>query len=312
MSTKRIAIILINWNSFGTTNDCINSLKKVTDPAFDIIVVDNASADGSADRLWEIHPEIILIKSPVNTGFTGGNNIGFEYSMNNGYEYSLMQNNDTFVEPDYLTHLVNHMDNHPETGAVQPRIFYHHDRSLIWDGGSYFNRFLGHTYTKGVGKPKGDTYNVEKEVDWITGCAFFVRNSILKQTGVLADNMFMNYEDVDLSFRIKKLGYRLDYVPSSVIYHITSMSLKSSTKGAEGFLNPAAHYRNIRNRIWILKRYTPWYFVPSTTVFNFFYISLVIGYFAARRRFTKMKAVVRAVRDGLKGSIEYQSTGMAG
>jgi len=305
MTNKRVAVILINWNCFGTTNDCIHSLKKVHYKDFDIIVVDNASADHSGDDLKAMHPDIILIKSPVNAGFTGGNNIGFRYSLDSGYEFSLMQNNDTFVEPDYLGFLVNFIDKNPGVGAVQPRIFYNHDRSLIWDGGSYMNHFLGHTYTKGVGKHCSEAYTFEKEVDWITGCAFFVRNSVLRQSGLLADNMFMNWEDVDISFRIRKMGYSLAYVPASVIYHITSVSLKSITKGNEGFLSPAAHYRNIRNRIWILKRYTPWYFYPSVIMFNFFYICSRVGYFAARKRFTKLKAVLRGVRDGLKGSINY-------
>lgn len=303
---KRIAIILINWNSLETTCDCINSLKQVHYKDFDIIVVDNASEDHSADKLEALYPDIKLIKSPVNTGFTGGNNIGFRYSIDHGYEFSFMQNNDTFVEPDYLKPLVDYMDLHPEAGVVQPRIFYNHDRNLIWDGGSYINRFLGHTYTKGVGRPSSQAYNFEKEVDWITGCAFFVRNSILQQTGLLADNMFMNWEDVDLSFRIKKLGYQLAYIPSSVIYHIASSSLKSQTKGKEGFLSPAAHYRNIRNRIWIMKRYIPWYFAPSAIIFNVVYLSGVIGYFTMRRRFVKLKAVIHGIGDGIKGSIEYE------
>lgn len=303
MSTKRIAIILINWNSFDTTNDCINSLKEVTNKDFDIIVVDNASADHSGDRLAALHPEIILIKSSVNTGFTGGNNIGFRYSLDNGYEFSLMQNNDTFVEPDYLTPLIDHMDNNPQTAVVQPRIFYHPDRHILWDAGSYFNYFIGHSYTKGLSKTSCAKYEYEKRVDWITGCAFFVRNSVLKEVGLLSENMFMNWEDVDLSFRISQKGYQLKYIPSSVIYHLTSMSLKSSSKSNEGFLTPAAHYRHFRNRIWILKRYTPWYFVPSAAIFNFFYISLVIGYFTLRRRFKKLNAVLNGIRDGLKGSI---------
>ncbi|MEN9684920.1 MAG: hypothetical protein RLZZ28_706 [Bacteroidota bacterium] len=305
MRKKRIAVILINWNSFDTTNDCINSLKEVSDPDFDIVVVDNASADQSGDQLASIHPDIILIKSPVNAGFTGGNNIGFRYSLDNGYEFSLMQNNDTFVAPDYLSPLIDYMNNHPQTAVVQPRIFYHPNRHILWDGGSYFNHFIGHGYTKGLGKTSSPKYEQEKQVDWVTGCAFFVRNSVLKEVGLLSENMFMNWEDVDLSFRIKQKGYQLAYIPSSIIYHITSMSLKSSKKGDEGFLSPAAHYRNIRNRIWILKRYTPWYFALSVIFFNFFYILLVIGYFALRRRFVKLKAVVNGVRDGLSGSINY-------
>lgn len=304
MRQKRIAIILINWNAFETTHDCIQSLKTVQEPAFDIIVVDNASADKSGDRIEALHPDVIVLKSPVNAGFTGGNNIGFRYSIEQGYEYSLMQNNDTFVEPDYLQRLTDYMDAHPATAVAQPRIFYHPNREVLWDAGSYFNHFFGHSYTKGLGKPSKPAYEYEKEVDWVTGCALFVRNSVLKEVGLLSENMFMNWEDVDLSFRIKEKGYKLAYIPSSIIYHITSVSLRSSAKGREGFLSPAAHYRNFRNRIWILKKYTPWYFAPSVVVFNFCYISLVIGYFAARRRFSKLKAVLQGVRDGLSGSIQ--------
>ena len=305
MINKRIAVILVNWNSFDVTNDCILSLKKVQPDNFSIIVVDNGSADQSGTRLRDLHPEIILLESPVNTGFTGGNNIGFRYSLAHGYEYSIMLNNDTFVQPDFLNILCSYMDQHPDVGIVQPRIFYHHDRNLIWNGGSYFNRFLGYTYTKGEAKPSDEKYNFEKEVDWVTGCAFFVRNNIIEKTGLLAENMFIYSEDVDLSFRIRKLGYRLMYLPSSVIYHISGMSNTSRTKGEEGYVSPGAHYLNQRNRLWILKRYIPWYFAPSAIIFNFFYISLVIGYFALRKRFKKLRAVLRAVRDGIRGSIIY-------
>lgn len=303
MLKKRIAVILVNWNSFNVTNDCINSLKKISSPTFQIIVADNGSEDNSGAKLLTLHPEIILLQLPENRGFTGGNNAGLQYSLENGYEYSIMLNNDTFVEPDFLSILAHYLDHHPEAGAVQPRIFYHHNRKLLWNGGSYFNRVLGYTYTKGEAKPDSPEYHYEKKVDWVTGCAFFVRNSLLRQTGLLAENMFIYSEDVDLSFRIHKLGYSLVYLPSSVIYHISGMSNTARTRGKEGFVSAWAHYQNQRNRIWILKKYIPWYFAPTAITFNFFYILLVIGYFALRRRFTKLKAVLQAVRDGLKGSI---------
>lgn len=298
-----VAIILVNWNSFEVTNDCIVSLKGIEYAAYTIVVVDNGSIDGSGQQLKELHPAIVLIESATNQGFTGGNNLGFEYSLNNGFDYSMMLNNDTFVEPDFLNHLVNYMQANPTVGVVQPRIHFNHDRSLLWNGGSYHSKWLGFLYTKGFNKAPNHSYLQFKQVDWVTGCAFFTRNSILKTTGLLAQNMFIYSEDVDLSFRIKALGLQLMYHPHSVIYHIAGMSNKSKTKGKEGFVNPIVHYLNQRNRIWILKKYTPWYCAPTAALSNIFYISLIMGYFAARRRFTKLKAVARAVRDGLKGSI---------
>lgn len=298
-----VAIILVNWNSFEVTNDCIISLKGIQYAAHTIVVVDNGSADGSGKQLKALHPEIVLIESATNQGFTGGNNLGFAYSLENGFDYSMMLNNDTFVEPDFLDHLVHYMEAHPKVGVIQPRIHFNHDRALLWNGGSYHTKWLGYLYTKGFNKKPSQSYLKIKPVDWVTGCAFFTRNSILRTTGLLAQNMFIYSEDVDLSFRIKALGYTLMYHPDSVIYHIAGMSNKSKTKGKEGFVNPIVHYLNQRNRIWILKKYTPWYCAPTVILSNIFYISGIIGYFAARRRFTKLKAVGRAVWDGLTGAI---------
>lgn len=299
----KVAVILLNWNSFDVTNDCINSLKELSYKDYDVIVVDNHSADQSGKRLKSIHPHIILIEAASNTGFTG-NNLGLTYALEYGYPYSLLLNNDTFVEKDFLSILVNYMELHPEAGVVQPRIFYNHDRSLLWNGGSYFNKILGMAYTKGINKKSTAAYTYLKQVDWVTGCAFFVRNALLPQSGLLAANTFLYYEDVDLSFRIKKLGYQLVYLPDAVIYHIAGMSNRSSTRQKEGFQNPQVHYYNFRNRIWVLKKYTPVLCVPTVVLFNFFYIIAVMGYFVARFRFNKWRAVYRGVRDGLRGSIK--------
>jgi GT2 family glycosyltransferase len=305
MTDNRVAIILVNWNSFDLTNDCIGSLNEIQYKKADIIVVDNGSHDHSADNLKKEHPNIILLRSDTNLGFTGGNNIGLQYSLDNGYEYSILLNNDTFVEKDFLDVLVDYMDKYPETGAIQSRIFLNHDRSLLWNGGSFYNQFLGLAYTTGYNKKSGPKYNYIKQVDWITGCTFMVRNSILKQTGLLAANLFIYFEDVDLSFRIKKLGYTLIYHPDSVIYHIAGMANRSKVKGKEGYLNPVVHYLAIRNRIWILKKHTRWLYVPGVFIYNLFYILSVMSYFAARLRFKKLKAALKAVKDGLNSSINY-------
>lgn len=300
-----VAIILVNWNSYEVTNDCILSLKKIDYPNYKIILVDNASADGSGKKLQSDHPDILTLLSDQNLGFTGGNNIGFRYSMENNFDYSMMLNNDTFVEPDFLSKLIRCIETSETTGAVQPRIHFNHNRQLVWNGGSYFNRLWGFTYTKGENRLPGKIHLINKKVDWITGCAFLVRNSVLKETGLLAENMFMYSEDVDLSFRIRKKGHQLMYVADALIYHIAGMSNKSKTKGKEGFVNPIVHYLNQRNRIWLLKRYTKWQYIPTTLIANFFYITLIIGYFALRRRFSKVKAMIHAIKDGINGSIKY-------
>ena len=304
--SKKVAVILVNWNSFALTFNCIDSLQQMVYRDFDILVTDNGSEDGSGKKLKEHYPGLILIESPINLGFTGGNNLGMQYAIENGYEYVILLNNDTFVKNDSLAVLTTFMDQHHEAGAIQPMIYFNHDRSLLWNGGSYFNPWLGHTYTVNYNQSLKPSNSRIKEVGWISGCAFMTRVSVLKQTGLFPENMFIYYEDVDLSFRIKKLGYQLIYHPDSVIYHIAGMSNKQKTKGKEGFINPIVHYLNIRNRIWLLKKHTKGLHIPITFLFNFFYIIAVMGYFVARLRFTKFRTVLRAVKDGLSGGIIYK------
>ncbi len=303
--TKKVAIILVNWNSFQLTADCIASLDAMPYSDYSIIVVDNGSEDRSGSLLKEKYDHIILIESPTNAGFTGGNNLGMQYAVDQGYIYALLLNNDTFAEPGFLEVLVNYMDIHPEAGIIQPLIYFNHDRSLVWNGSSYYNTWLGYAHTTNFNKPLLPENSIAKEVDWVTGCAFFTRTAILKETGLLAENLFIYFEDVDLSFRIKNAGYKLIYHPDSVIYHIAGMSNKNSVKGKEGFVNPIVHYLNFRNRIWLLKKYTSSLKVVTVVLFNFFYIIAVMAYFVARFRFIKLKTVIRAVKDGLNGSIKY-------
>ncbi|RFM26644.1 glycosyltransferase family 2 protein [Deminuibacter soli] len=302
---QKVAIILVNWNGFAYTSNCIASLRNLTYRAFDIIVVDNASPDGSGRQLKEAHQDIILLQSATNTGFSGGNNIGIRYSLAHQYTHTLLLNNDTLAEPGFLSALMNYLNSHPGTGAVQPLIYFNHNRSLVWNGGSYFNKIWGYTSVPGHNKPVQAVHLQTKQVHWITGCALLIRNTVLQQTGLLAGNMFMYSEDVDFSFRIRKLGYQLAYVPNAVIYHIAGMSNKKEKKDAEGFINASVHYYNQRNRIWILKKYVPLPFAPTALLFNFFYITGVMSYFVARFRFAKLRATCRAVKDGLLYGIKY-------
>ena len=305
--SKKVAVILINWNSYDLTRDTLNSMQKVTYMDLDVIVVDNGSTDESGDRLEAEFPEVIMIKSSSNTGFTGGNNLGFQYALAQGYTYAMMLNNDVEVESDFLEPLVYALDENKGLGAVQPLIYFHHDKEVIWNAGSVRNSWTGETITLDYNVRDSGLERrwIRKNVDWLTGCAFMVRTDVLKQIGLLKEEFFIYYEDVDLSFRIRKAGFTLGYEPSSVIYHIAGMSHKSKEKGTEGFLNPKVHYLNARNRLWILKQYTRKGFIPTVIIYQAGYYIAVSLYFILRGRFTKLGAWLRGLKDGLLENI-YQ------
>lgn len=299
--SKKVAVILINWNSFDLTRDTLDSLQKVTYADFDVIVVDNGSTDGSGDQLKSTFPQVILLKSETNTGFTGGNNLAFQYAIAKGYTYAMMLNNDVEVEPDFLDPLVYTLDENKRLGAVQPLIYFHHDRDLIWNAGSVRNSWTGETVTLAY-NVRDDGHEqrwIRKHVDWLTGCAFMVRTDLLKRIGLLKEEFFIYYEDVDLSFRIRNAGFDLGYEPSSVIYHIAGMASKSKEKGPEGYLDAKVHYYNARNRIWVLKKYAKTYFIPTILIYQTGYFIAVSVYFILRGRFAKLGAWLRGLKDGM-------------
>jgi GT2 family glycosyltransferase len=314
--SKKLAIILVNWNSYELTNDTLQSLYKTSYKDYDIICVDNASTDDSLNQLKTNHADIILLTCDQNTGFTGGNNKGMQYALDHGYAYTLLLNNDVAVESDFLEPLVQALDANENLGAVQPLIYFHHDRTLIWNAGSRYNKWLGVTKTIGYNKKDAQhTYRNQNQVDtkatqpiqnidWITGCAFMVRTEVLKKVGLLYEPFFIYYEDVDLSFRIKNAGYDLGYAPASVIYHIAGMSHKSTKKTAEGYVSPKVHYLNARNHIWLLKKYTNLLHAPTVILYQSIYYLSVTGYFIIRGRWQKIKALYKGIGEGLKFGIQ--------
>jgi len=314
--SKKLAIILVNWNSYQLTNDTLQSLYQTSYQDYDIICVDNASTDDSLSQLKTNHADIILLTCDQNTGFTGGNNKGMQYALAHGYVYTLLLNNDVAVESDFLEPLVQALDANENLGAVQPLIYFHHDRTLIWNAGSRYNKFFGVTKTIGYNKKdndqkeryqnQGDTKATQpiQNIAWITGCAFMVKNEVLKKVGLLYEPFFIYYEDVDLSFRIKNAGYDLGYTPASVIYHIAGMSHKSSKKTAEGYVSPKVHYLNARNHIWLLKKYTNLLHAPTVILYQSIYYLSVTGYFIIRGRWQKIKALYKGIGEGLKFGIQ--------
>lgn len=298
MPLNRTALILLNWNSYHHTQNCLHSLQQTAGEGFDVIVVDNGSEENPASRLNKDFPKVHLIRNSENKGFSAGNNVGINYALSQGYEYIMLLNNDVFVEPSSIDVLIAYMDQHPEVGVVQSLIYNHPDRSKIWNAGGRFNRLTGTP----VSVRKFDGIEVPLEVDWVTGCTFFTRSSLFKQVGLLNEKYFAYYEDVDLSFRIKAAGFKLIFHPQSVIYHFTGGSSRTSKKGKEGYLNPDVHYYNIRNHIWIIRSWLSIHERPLAILIHFFYSLSLTSYFLMRIRWNKFISAAKGFKDGFTQS----------
>ena len=293
---KSVALILLNWNTPVHTANCIASLKSYCDTSlFDIIVVDNGSADGSLTLLQTQFPDLIYIDNKENLGFAEGNNRGLIYSIECGYTYSLVINTDTEVDEDIVSKLVQHLNQHPEAAAVQPAIFWMHKRSMIWNGDGRFNKFLGIT-SSNTKLPNVKSEYAYQVAQWLTGCCMLIRNSALIKIGLFNKKFFLYYEDVELSFRLRCDGYELHYLTSCKMYHEAGVSATIEKK--EGFLSPIIHYYVSRNHIWVLRRYGTGFFYPVNFVYNGFYYLSLFAYFKLRGRNEKARLLIKGLKEG--------------
>lgn len=292
--SKPIALILLNWNTKKHTELCILSLlEHADDSLFDIIIADNGSSDDSLDYLKNLFPQIIFLDNQENLGFAEGNNRAIKFGIELGYQYSLLLNNDTIIDSDIATALYLYLQNHKIAAAVQPAIYYLHEKEKLWNGELKFNSFWGYTYTK------KSLPNIAKQVEWITGCCFLIRNEVLIKTGMFNSKFFLYYEDVELSFRIRENGYQLHLLPSEKIFHEVGVSGQLSKQSKEGLLNPVVHYYLNRNRVWFIRKYGNRLFMVFNILNLFVYWATLLIYFALKGKKKKFKNLLKGIKDGI-------------
>ncbi|GGF27634.1 glycosyltransferase family 2 protein [Echinicola rosea] len=295
-----VAIILVNWNGYELTKVCIHSLFRMGYQNYHVVLVDNASPDGSGPRIRDAFKDkITYIQNEKNLGFSGGNNTGIRYALEKGFDYILELNNDTEVEPDFLTRLVDSIDDRPEFGAAQPVMTYTSEKEKVWNAGGIYWPVLGLSFTRNKNRPVYQAMN-SKETDWITGCCFLIKTEVLQKVGFLKEVFFFgSFEDVDMSLRIKQEGYKLWYECTSKIYHSVGQSSKSKTKGKEGYLNPMLHYLVNRNQLFFIRMHVKWWFLPLAYAVQAGKMLAFTLYFIVRGRFGKLRHAWRGFFHGI-------------
>ena len=240
---KKVAIILVNFNTFSDTRQCVESLQKAYRNAanFDVIVVDNASTKKN------IEIETFLKENTIY--FSGGNNVGIRYAMKHDYDYILLLNNDTIVERDFLDKLIVGIEDKEDVGAVIGKIYYDYDHSILWYAGGSVNMKKGIVCQRGFGEKDRGQYDTTEEVYFITGCMMLIPVEVIKKVGLLDDSFFLYAEDLEYSLRLMKKGYKLYYVPNSIIYHKVGASSGRETVSSN------TQYYMIRNQLYCMGTY---------------------------------------------------------
>ena len=241
-----VTIITINYNQLQLTCELLESLRKVTYPSVEVIVVDNHSAINPTTVISEKYPEVRLIVSDENLGFAGGNNLGIQASTG---DYLLFLNNDTEVDPGFLEPLVALFESNPAAGAASSKILYHNSGETIqYAGSTRIDPFTGRSKRIGYMEKDRGQYNMQQQTDLAHGAAMMVPRRVIDHVGMMPEFFFLYYEEVDWCESIKKAGYKIYFVPDSKVYHKESMSIgKGSTLKT---------YYMTRNRLLYMRRNT--------------------------------------------------------
>ncbi|MBI5837415.1 MAG: glycosyltransferase family 2 protein [Candidatus Eisenbacteria bacterium] len=218
-------VIVLQWNGWALTRDCLESLARRTYPGATVVVVDNGSTDGSAAALRGGAGEgVRVIENGRNLLFAEGNNVALREAVAAGADYALLLNNDTLVDPGFLEPLVGFLESNPGAGAVAPIIYYAEPRDRVWFAGGLVNFWLGLTAHRGLRRFDRGQFRGPRRCDYLTGCALLVRRTVLETVGMLDPGYTIYAEDADFSVRMTRAGHTLWCVPESKVWHRISAS----------------------------------------------------------------------------------------
>ncbi|MFP5040553.1 glycosyltransferase family 2 protein [Parasediminibacterium sp. JCM 36343] len=261
---KKVSIITVNFNHSHVTDELLDSIfEKNTYPNLEIIVVDNASTLNPVPAWIAKYPGITFIRCETNLGFAGGNNVGIRAATG---DYYFLVNNDTEFTQRLVETLVATLDTHPEVGMVSPKIrYFDQPKMLQYAGYTPMDYFTARNSCIGqFEKDNGQYDHVTGKTGFSHGAAMMVKKEAIEKAGLMAENFFLYYEEMDWCDHIKRQGYEIWVNMQALVYHKESISVGKKSALKEYFMN--------RNRILFIRRNAP---VFKRLVFYVYFLTIV-------------------------------------
>ncbi len=253
---RKTATILVNYDGFHHTIECVKTLLNQTVPLHKIVIVDNASPNNDYEKLKEVfsnESKVVVLKTPKNGGFAYGNNFGIKYAMEHSKpDFFLLINNDTIADRHLHEELLRAYERFKDQkiGIVTGKIYYYNEKDKIWFDGGYFSKLKCSGYHSNYDKYDTVVVNNDeiREITFATGCLWFVPTKIFEEVGFLPEEYFLYLEDTDYCLKLQRNGYKIIYNPNTKIWHKVGASSGNTKK------TPKYYWMN-RNRIILCKKY---------------------------------------------------------
>lgn len=286
----KVCAVVLNWNGEEDTAACLDSLLAQRDVSIEILVVDNASPDGSGARLHARYPKLPYLQTDENLGYTGGNNRGFEWARARSAEWLLVVNNDTVADPDCVRRLLDAAATDDRVAALAPLIVRYEDPARVWFAGGRHDRVRAvgvhehwNELVAGV-LDHLDAGRVWQPCTFLTGCCLLLRCAAVDDGGPFRADYFAYVEDLELSTRLTRAGWRIGWAPAARLAH------RVPAIGVEP--TPMQIWLRDRNRRRLVRR---GYLAPWRALFSLWFwptrIMLLVRY-AVRRDWARASAIV--------------------
>jgi GT2 family glycosyltransferase len=286
--------VVVNWNGGERNLVCLRSLVAQGLAPAEIVFVDNASTDGSRERVAEAFPGLTVLRNERNEGYGDATNRGIAHALAHGAEFVFLANNDLRLPDGALAELAAALERAPGVGIVGPRIVYEKDPGTIWAAGGRMTFRQNLSTMIGHRAPDGPRYRRTLDVDYVPGCAMLVRRAVFERVGLLEGDYFAYHEDVELCLEARAAGFGVRVVGETLAYHDAH-----GTTG--GGYNPRRKYMMGLNTVRFLKKHgTPWRW-GSFLVFDVLSLPAAWLVRAPRGEGGAVLAKARGMLDGFRG-----------
>jgi hypothetical protein len=243
-----VITVILNTNRRDDTLEALESLFKGNYSHHKVIVLDNASTDGSVESIGSQYPDVQIIALDRNLGYAGNNNVGIQAAISQGAEWVFVLNEDTVVDPDCISTMVDAAGDLPEVGILGPLVYHYDEKDVIQTAGGSLD---AHWESVHIGQNQADRgqYSGNREVDWISGCAILVNRKVIEQIGALDERFFYYWEETDWCVRARESGWKIYCVSDAKLWH----------KGVQRDYRPSPNisYYATRNRLLLLSNHRP-------------------------------------------------------
>lgn len=289
--------MVLNYNGLNYTLECMESLLLAHPAPGELVLVDNGSTDGSVNEFskrYANNSRITLLLLDKNTGYAGGMNRGIrELLKNKEIKVILLLNNDTIVQSDFLSPLMNCLEDGSGYHIATPKILYD-DRVTIWSTGAWiFYPLLFSLQSKG--RRDGFQFNSPRKINNVTGCAMAVRREVFEKIGLFDEEYFAYVEDVDFCKRAVNAGFRFAYCCQSTIFH--------KVAGTLGEFSPQRIYLNVRNKAYFIKKNISPLMWPISVIWNLGVITVWAYKALLKRRFKVIRLIFLGMLDFIRGKM---------